>query len=118
MSSNVYTSFRTDFPTFALVDAFDAVKSGNIDKAKAEILSHAAVELLLWSLGCYFNGKATVGVGATVGEIRGMTNAEAHAILEQSQAETPGMVGVSLIPPAKALALAWWLFKLILPVIL
>jgi hypothetical protein len=118
MSQHTYTAFRTDFPTFALVDAFDAVKSGAIDKPKAEILSHAAVELLLWALGCYFGGKATFGVGSTIGAVRGMTDAEAYAILEQSQAETPGIVGASLIPPAKALALAWWLFKIILPVIL
>jgi hypothetical protein len=120
--SDQYTPFRTSFPSFILADAFGVIKAGGIDKAGAETLSHCAIELQLWGLGAYFghaSGKPSVASTFGVSEFSPLSDVEAHALLEQSQAETPGLMGFACpISPSTAISLALWLLKIVGPILL
>jgi hypothetical protein len=116
-----YTPFRESFPAFVLADAFAVIRAGQISKAGAAVLAHCAIELQLWGMGTYFTSqRGTVASSFGPSEFTALTDAAAHAVLDQSQQATePGTVAVSCpLTPGSAIGLALWLLKLIAPILL
>ena len=109
--------FLPDFPTDAIVKAFSVIKGGKVDKPSAEILAKCAVVLELWALGCYFGAAPLMGQVSVEGD---MSDEEANSLLEHySESDEPGIVGSpALLPPGKALQLAFWIAKLAISILL
>lgn len=122
----MYTPFRADFPGFALLDALAVLKDGAATSPAGRLqLAHSAYDLTGWALHTTLeagNGHSLFGAPAVDSD--GLTDAEAHALLEQATIEpAEGLVGAVDCPisPATALKLAGWLLKaaaIIIPVIL
>lgn len=121
-----YTPFRKDFPGFALLDALSVIKDGAATSPAGRLqLAHSAYDLTGWALHITLeagNGHSLFGAAAVDSE--GLTDEEAHALLEQATIEpAEGLVGAVACPitPAVALKLAGWLLKaasIVIPILL
>jgi hypothetical protein len=123
---STYTPFPTKFPAFALVDALGCIKDGAAATPAGKLqLAHSGWELAGWALHTTLeagNGHSLFGAAAVDSE--GLTDEEAHALLEQATSEpAEGLVGAVACPitPAVALKLAGWLLKaasIVIPILL
>jgi hypothetical protein len=129
---NSYTPFRSDFPSFALVDALQVIKDGAANTpAGRKQLAHTAFDLTGWALHATLEKDVTPAnnvaaanhmATAPIGEL---SDDDAMTLLEQitldGDSDGAKMAFACPISPAAALKLAAWLLKaasIVLPVIL
>ena len=120
-----YTPFRKDFPGFALLDALSVIKAGAATSPAGRLqLAHSAYDLTGWALHTMLEAGSGHSLFGAAADSEGLTDAEAHAILEQATNEpSEGLVGAFACPisPATALKLAAWLLKaasILIPILL
>ena len=119
---SIYTSFPTEFPAFALVDALGCIKDGAAATPAGKLqLAHSGWELAGWALHAMTEGggskPAFFGENPTP-----LTDDEALTLLAMDGNIPPGLMSMTCpITPAVALKLAGWLLKaaeIVIPILL